>query len=238
MIKNIFLAVLMIITLNVEAGVAAESVISVQGVAERALEPNIVSFTIEVWSKALTAKEAQTKAASQFKFVKKSFEDFKIKKEDIQSLNYSLNPETEYDPKTRQNKLTGFRVSQLLVVSLRKVDDAGSFLDSIVMDKKSLDSGVNLNGILWDSDKKAEVEISVLGDAVRAARQRADEIAKAAGVKISGVSKISHTSASVGPQPMYRSLAFGAVAEKANATELASGEVKVRVEVFADYLIK
>ncbi len=152
--------------------------------------------------------------------------------------NYALNPEYEYDQKSRQNKMTGFRVSQTLTVTLRKVEDAGNFLDSLVAEKKTADSGVNVNSINWDSDKRPQVETSALGDAVRAAKSKADEIAKAAGVKIKGVSKISHSTVNSGPIPAFKAYAMReAQTADAASTELASGQVKVRVEVTAEYEI-
>ena len=160
------------------------SLIVVNGVAEKSLDPNMMSLTIEVWSRATTAKQAQQLAATQYKQIKKTLDDFKIKKEDVQTDNYALNPDYEFDQKTRQNKMIGFRVSQTLLVTLRKVEDGGNFIDALVADKKTLDSGVNLNSINWDSDKKAQTETATLGDAVKAARVKAEEIAKAAGVKI------------------------------------------------------
>ena len=217
---------------------ADDRFIVVNGTAEKSLDPNMVTMNVEVWSKATTAKQAQGLAATQFKNVKKTFEDFKVKKEDIQTDNYALNPEYEYDQKSRQNKLTGYRVTQTLAVTLRKVEDTGNFLDALVIEKKTNDAGVNVNSIAWDSDKRSATEVATLGDAVRAAKLKAEEIAKAAGVRIKAVSKISHTTAA-GPMPQagFRNFAMKAMADSAPATEVSAGQVKVRVEVTAEYEI-
>ncbi|KYG61796.1 SIMPL domain-containing protein [Bdellovibrio bacteriovorus] len=213
----------------------ADNLIVVNGVAERGLDPNLVNISISVWAKAPAAKQAQQMAASQFKNVKKVFEDFKIKKEDIQTDNYSLNPEYEYDQKTQQNKMTGFRVTQSLQVTLRKIDDAGNFLDAIVSDKKTQTSGVNVSSLTWDSDKRMQVETAALGDAVRAAKVKAEEIAKAAGVKIKAVGKITSNQSQSPPQPFYAT--FNKAIAEAASTDVASGQIKVRVEVTAEYEI-
>ena len=162
---------------------AEERLIIVTGNAEKSMDPNMVVLGIEVWAKAPSAKQAQTTAAGIFKQVKKSLDDMKVKKEDIQTDNYSLNPEYVYDQKIQANRMTGFRVSQSLNVIVRKTDDAGKLIDSIVSDKKSTDSGVNVNNISWDSDQRSKVETSALTDAVHSAKEKAEEIAKAAGVK-------------------------------------------------------
>lgn len=217
---------------------AEDRLIVVNGVGEKGLDPNMVNVTVEVWSKSSTAKQAQQLAATQFKNVKKSFDDFKLKKEDIQTDNYSLSPEYEYDQKTRQNKMTGFRVSQTLSVTLRKVEDTGNFIDALVSDKKSNDAGVNVNSIAWDSDKRQATETATLADAVRAAKTKAEEIAKAAGVKIKGVARISHNTSSSGPRPAMRDLGgMMKMAAESASTEVAAGQIKVRVEVIAEYEI-
>lgn len=232
-IFQIFFFAVALWTVNVSA--SDSNLIVVNGVAEKSLEPNLMGLTIEVWSRAATAKQAQQLAATQFKHIKKTLDDFKIKKEDIQTDNYSLNPDYEYDQKTRQNKMIGFRVSQTLLVTLRKVEEGGNFIDALVSDKKSLDFGVNLNSVNWDSDKKAQLETATLGDAVRAARVKAEEIAKAAGVKIKGVAKITHQT-SGGGGPVLRNYSLKAM-DMASSTEVAAGQIKVKVEVTAEYNI-
>lgn len=233
--KKIFRTILIMTALwTLGAQASDSSLIVVNGVAEKSLDPNMMSLTIEVWSRATTAKQAQQLAATQYKQIKKTLDDFKIKKEDVQTDNYALNPDYEFDQKTRQNKMIGFRVSQTLLVTLRKVEDGGNFIDALVADKKTLDSGVNLNSINWDSDKKAQTETATLGDAVKAARVKAEEIAKAAGVKIKGVSKITHNTSGGGGGPVLRNYSLKAM-ESASSTEVAAGQIKVRVEVTAEY---
>jgi uncharacterized protein YggE len=236
-VKSLLVTVTLWATMASHVALGADRLIVVSGTSEKGLDPNMVSMTVEVWSKAQTAKVAQQSAANQFKQVKKVFDDFKIKKEDIQTDNYSLNPEYVYDQKTQANKMVGFRVVQSLVVTLRKVDEAGNFLDALVADKKSTDAGVNVNSINWDSDKRPSVEVAALGDAVRNTKVKAEEIAKAAGVKVKGVARISHgAQTSQPPMPVMRNFAMKAMADSA-PTELSAGQIKVRVEVTAEYEI-
>lgn len=215
---------------------AEERLIVVNGVSEKSLDPNMVQLEIAVWSKASTAKQAQTLAALAYKQVRKSFDDFKIKKEDIQTTGYSLSPNYEYDNKTQRNRLNGYQVTQSLSVILRKIEDTGNFLDSLIAKKEGHESGVNVNSINWDSDKREQFVTAALGDAVRAAKAKAEEIARAAGVKIKKVAKISHTTAESGPRPL--GVTFKAMAAEAQSTEVSAGQVQVRVEVSAEYEIQ
>lgn len=212
-------------------------VIEVNGIAERTVEPNMVILRVESWAKAGSAKKAQEQQALQFTNFKKSLEKFKIKKEDIQTESYYVNPEYVYDQKTRNNRIDGYRVSHSLTVTYRNVENAGQFLDDVVTSKGET-SGVNVNGVSWDSDKKAEVELSALGDAVRNARKRADELADAAKIKIKGVHKIQHISHSApAPRPYMAKAAMMEMAADAAPTEVAGGQIKITVQVNLQYEI-
>ncbi|UOF01413.1 SIMPL domain-containing protein [Bdellovibrio reynosensis] len=235
--NKLLIAALTVSFLVVGQAQAEDRFIVVNGVAEKSLDPNMVTMTVEVWSKAVTAKQAQQMAAQQFKLIKKSFEDFKIRKEDIQTENYSLNPEMVWDDKSRTNKMTGFRVSQALSVTVRKIEDTGNFIDSLVADKGTKDAGVNINNIFWDSDKRQEAETLALADAVQAAKTKAQEIAKAAGVKIKGVSKISHSTAPVQPIQPFRGMMKASYDAASTSTEMSAGQIKVKVEVTSEYEI-
>ena len=217
---------------------AESHLISVPGVADKSVEPNLITLNVEVWSKATTAEQAQKAQAKQAQGVQKIFADFKIKKEDIQTDNFSLNPENVYDQKSQANKMVGFRVTQSFMVTFRKVSEAGHLLDALASEKSSEDGGVNLNSIAWDSDQREALEVSVLGEAVKDARSKADEIAKASGTHVIGVSHISYAGRSRPPMPVHMGMMAKNMTGDATATELSTGQVKIHVEVSADYLVK
>jgi uncharacterized protein YggE len=211
--------------------------IYVNGVAEKTVEPNIVIVILESWAKASSATAAQQQQALQFGKIKSSLEKFKIKKEDIQTQGFSVYPEYTYDQKAQTNKITGYRVSHTVVVTYRKTDDAGAILDSLVTNKADA-SGVNVQSVSWDYDKKAAVESATLGDAVKNARAKAEDLATAAGVSIKAVHKIQHTSyAPPVAQPMYERAAMKSMDSVAAPTELSTGQIKVRVEVQMEFEI-
>jgi hypothetical protein len=235
--KNIFLLLSCLISFS---AFADDKLIVVSSYAEKSADPNMVSLNVEVWSKATTAKQAQSLNATEYQKVKKTLDSFKVRKEDIQTENYSLNPEYIYDQKTQQNKMVGFRALQILRVTLHKTEDLGAFLDATVSSTNKSDAGVNVNSIQWDTDKRQQLELSALGDAVKNGRLKADELAKAANVKIKGVSMLSHGVAPSNPIPMVRGGMMKAMAfDAAGAnTEVNPGQVKVRVDVTAQYEIQ
>lgn len=232
MYKVLFLGFLLFSTSSLAE---IDKLIVVSSFAEKSLDPNLVSLNVEVWSKAGTAKQAQNLNASEFQKVKKTLDSFKVKKEDVQTESYSLNPEYIYDQKTQQNKRVGFRALQTLRVVLRKTEDLGSFLDALVTAASNGEAGVNINSIQWDTDKRPQLELAALGDAVRSGRQQADELAKAANVKIKGVVTVSHGVGRISPRvEMMKAMTLRS---DSAATEVMPGQVKVRVEVTTQYEI-
>ncbi|HEY8270914.1 MAG TPA: SIMPL domain-containing protein [Pseudobdellovibrionaceae bacterium] len=233
--KIFLLAVILISSLALSAeSFAEEKLIVVSSFTEKAVEPNMVFFNVEVWSKAVSAKQAQSLNATEFQKIRKTLDAFKIKKEDIQTENYSLNPEYIYDQKTQQNKMMGFHALQILRVTLRKTEEMGSFLDAVITSDPQNASGVNVNSIQWDTDKRQQIELAALSDAVKNGRLKADELAKAANVKIKGVSMLSHgVAASYSPMPV--AAVRGMMKEN---TEVMAGQIKIRVDVTAHYEIQ
>lgn len=234
---NMRLLCILLIALTSSWSFAETHSIQVSGSAEKSMDPNMVTLNIEIWSKAPTAKQAQQLAAGEYQKTKKVFEKFKLKKEEISTVGYDLNPEYTYDQKTQQNRLAGFRVSQNLAVVLHKTDETGSFLDEVASSAADSKAGVNVNGIQWDSDKRAQVELAGLSEAVQDARHKADEMAKAAGVRVKSVLHLAHAvNTSRPPMPVY-GFAKKMVANEAASTEVPAGQIKVRVEVQAEYEI-
>ena len=222
--------------------VAAESeramhLLFVNGVAEKTIEPDMILVRLESWAKSPVAAKAQEQQASQFVKIKNGLEKFKIKREDIQTEAYSVNPEYVYDQKLQQSKINGYRVSHVVLVICRKIDDAGSFLDTMVTSRGET-SGINVQNISWDSSKKSEMEIATLADAVKNARAKAAQLASAAGVEIVAVHRIQHSSATPpNPQPMMFEAASMKMGGAAPQTELSAGQIKIRVDVQMEFEI-
>lgn len=212
--------------------------ISVNGIAEVSIDPNMVVLQVESWGKAASAKSAQEIQAQQYVKIKSIIEKFKIKKEDFKTENYSVNPDYVYDQKSLRNKIMGYRSSHQISVTFRKTEEAGQLIDALTSAAKSdATGGVSVQSISWDSDKKSVVESSAINEAVTNARSKAEELAKAAGVKIKAVHRISHNTTSAAPQAAGQMYSMKAMSDGAEATQLSSGKIKVRVDVQMEFEI-
>ncbi len=206
--------------------------IYVNGVAEKTVDPNIVLLQVESWAKALSAKQAQEQQALQYATITSAIVKFKIKKEDVQTEGFSVYPEYTYDQKTQSNKMTGYKVSHRVKITYRKVDGAGALLDSLVTSKSDI-RGINIQSVFLDYDNKSVLENSLLNEAVKNARAKAEMLTTAADVIIKAVHRIQFSSdAPPIAEPMYEKAAMRAMSDSVSPpTELSSGKIKLRVEV-------
>lgn len=238
--RKIFGPICLIVLLGGSVSAIANDVrlISVTGLVEKSFQPDIVRLNVTVWGKGESAKKAQANNQAGYEILKKSLDSYKVKKEDAQTSNYELNPEYVYDQKTNKNNISGYTANQGLTITLRKIEDAGPFLDSITTNSKSMTGGVNVNSLGFDLDKRADEERALLSDAVKAAEAQAEILARAAKVKLKGIYRLSPRGANP-PIPTYGGAMLKSEAMRTNdATRLMSGEVKVSGEVAADYIVE
>lgn len=226
--------------LALSSSFATAKTIEVTVTAEKAVEPDIIAMNAEVWSKAATAQRAQALAADKMKEVTAALDQFKIKKEDVQTLFFTFGP--EYVWEGQRNRLVGFASTQTLRITLRRTDQSGKMIDSLTLAAKGgsspkAESGVNVNSIQWDSSKRDEIETAALADGIKLAREKADQMAKAAGVRITGVRRLSHGAPTGEMSPLPRRFGKAEVAMAVAETSMAAGQVTVKVQVTAEYEI-
>jgi uncharacterized protein len=212
--------------------------INTSGYAEKFIDPNMLVILIETFGKSEQAKVAQELQASEYARVKKTVEEFKIKKEDFLTENMSLSPEYRYDEKTQSQKTVGFRVSHQIKIIIREVKKSGEFIDAISSASKIDNAGVNISSISWDNDTRKEVTDELITEAVADARKKADLLAKAANVKIQGVQNINYgASTSSGGGREVASYRGSKMMADSIATELGTGTIKIHTDVGLQYRV-
>lgn len=218
----------------------ADSMISVVGMAEKKLAPTHIQLRLDVWGKSGSAQQAQNLATQQFKNLKSQVEKFKVKKEDFRSEQYQLTPEYSYR-NNESPQVTGYRSSQIVLVDFRKLEELGNFLDSLVGASKGSNGGVSIQGLQWDSDEKANIERELLAQAIKDGTLKAQEMARAADVKIKKLDFMSDSPAQVlnpeGPMGRAAFAAKSIMEQGDSAVEIAGGQIQVKVQVFMRFLI-
>jgi hypothetical protein len=172
--------------------------IRVEGTGEVKVAPDEAFIDVAVETLAPTAKVAAEENARKMDKVIAALVQAGIPRKEIETRNYSVFP--EFQPQTRPDetpKLRGYRVSNLVEVHVRELARVGALLDT------ALGAGANrVDSVRFGLSKPETVQGDALRNAVERARQSAQVLASALGVRLGPVLDASTVTQPQHPIPM------------------------------------
>jgi len=205
--------------------------ITVNGSGKVYLTPDMVYVTIGVHSEGENAVKTVAENNASTQEVIDVLKSMKIDEKDIQTTNFSITPQKEYDPAGQPTGKVLYIVDNSVFVTVRDLSMIGEILDATVK------SGANsINGIQFDVADKSEALSQARQSAVNDAYAKAQELASAAGVSLGAVQTISEYTSS-GPTPMY-DRAAAPMAVEAGSVPVQAGQMLLTTEVNIVYEIK
>lgn len=193
--------------------------IAVTATGSVAAAPDMAVVTLGVSREARTASDAMNAANEATAGILEQIGAAGIEPRDVQTSSISLYPVMDQTD-ARPPQVRGYVASNDLTIRVRDLPALGGLLDTLVK------SGANnLNGIGFSIADPAPLEDEARADAVEKARDRAETLARAAGVTLGPVQSIQEGSGFVSPGPMMRGAAMEA------AVPVATGELDVTVTV-------
>jgi len=218
-------------TVNQAAPAPVRSV-SVSGAGTAYLVPDIAYIYVGVHTEKPSAAEAVTENTDQTQTMIQALRDFGIDANDIRTTNFSIWPSDKYDPQT--GLPTGqktYIVDNTVYVTVRDLDKLGDLLDTVVA------AGANtVNSIQFDvADKDAALK-DARAEAVKDAKEKAQELADAAGVQLGDVQTIGfYDNVSY---PVFEGKGGGGAEVAQAAVPIQPGQLTFTVNVNVTYLIK
>lgn len=207
-----------------------EHTISVTGTGTITLSPDTADLRLGVNVNASTVKAARATAAASMTKVIAALKALGIADKDIQTSWISLQPTYDYQSGTNPPRITGYQFSNAVSVTIHDLDKVGDAIDNgLAAGATSLDS------ITFRVADEAAAEQQAREAAMTEAKAKAQTLATAAGVSITGVASISEN---VAPTPYP--VSFGAAAAPAAkdvTTPVQPGTTDVTVTVAVVYLI-
>ncbi len=212
---------------------AATRSISVTGHGEAAGPPDQAQVTVGVQTLAATVEQSARDNQTVVARILRALDAQGIDEKDIQTANYSIWPEQQYDPRGGgEPKITGYRVSNTVRVTVNEVDKVGAVLGAVT------DAGANsVQGVSFGVRDTAALEERARAAAMANARERAEALAGLAGVTLGEVQTISMSSGGGQPLPMM-GVSRMAMAEAAPDPGIAAGQLSVNVQVQVTYAIR
>ena len=192
--------------------------IAVTGVGQVSARPDKAVVSAGVQTRALTAQEAQASASQTMQAVIDAIKALGIAERDIQTSGVSLYPVIE-----ESNVVSGYTASNTVTVTVQDVSQAGAVLDAVVK------AGANVaGGVTFGFQEEEGLRNQALAAAAVDARSKAEALAGALGLKISGVESVSEGAVDV-PRPFYGPQPLAA--ESAPAVPIEPGEQTVTAQV-------
>ncbi len=193
------------------------STIEVVGKARVMTMPNLATVTFAVETNSTKAQLAVRENAKQTDKLLNTLKDIGKQKIKIRTSGFTLTPVYDKDNRFQPR---GYRVTNTVIVETKEIDQVGTFID------EASKAGVSRIGSLTfstDGEEKLRKEAAV--QALNQAKDIAADLAKAAGLTIKKIVKVSYTPR--GPAPLYRMEAMAAAAR----TPIEVGEITMEETV-------
>lgn len=204
--------------------------ISISGKGEVTAVPDIAEISFGVETEKLTVLEAQQENNKKINAVTEMLKENNIDTKDISTSEYSITPRYNYTEEEGQ-VLVGYVVSSLLRVKVRAVEQSGSIID------QAGKLGVNrVGGLTFTIDEPEALQQQARLEALKNARQKAEDLAAAAGVRLGRIVSFEEQSSEPPVYPVAsRGIMMDAVEEKAAPPDIQAGVQEVIVTVNVEY---
>ena len=226
-----FTAILLALVLTVFASLAlAESEICVNGKGEVYVPADKAFVSVGVQLALQNVQEAQKNVNERVNTIRAKLLEAGIDGDDINTDNINIYAYTDFDD--AGNEKTLYHVSSMLTVRVTDTDRTGEVIDI------AFAAGANvLNGVTFTATETAEAEKEAMQLAVKNAREKAEILAEAAGLKITGVDKITegYSGSFDSGLNVFDRVAVKEEAASYGATEIHAAKILVSAEVTINY---
>ncbi len=211
---------------------SAKNVISARGTASGEYSPDTARVTLAVETEAKKLSDAINKNNEIAEKINNNVKKLLGEDDSLKTTNFQVHPVYTYDKNDEPaRKLTGYKVTNQITVKTSDIRKPGQIIEA------ALNSGANrVAGLNYEISDTQKICNTLLQEAVQDARGEAEALAKALGVKITGISKVSSSCNEPydGPSPVR---GMGVEMLKV-APPLEAGESTVSAQVFVDFIIE
>ena len=162
----------------------AETGITVSGSGETQVSADTAIISLGVSARDRDVLKAQQSVNEAIAAIRKALIDLGVKEECINTDYVNIYP--MYDYSSEQEQIAAYNANSTLAIKTTDMDSVGSLIDT------AFAAGANtLNGISFSASDTEEAKAESLKKAVAEAKAKAEVLAEAAGLKITGIETIS-----------------------------------------------
>lgn len=223
-----------------------QNTISISGEGEVFAVPDIATVTFTATANAKTMSGAQKAMNEQVNKAIAVLSDAGIDQKDIKTENYNSYPKYEYKytddvvcgaytcpPRPTSQSIVGYEASQSVAVKIRKVDDAGSIIDSLGK------AGVStIYGPDFSIDNEEALHAEARKKAIDEARKKARTLARDLGVRLGDITSFSESAGGSIYYAKDAMMTANAMAPASPEASLPKGENKITSNVTITWEIR
>lgn len=199
---------------------------SVSGVGKSTGIPDTAQISVGVTKTASTVASAQEQTNSSTNKIIKDLKKLGIEEKNIKTINYSVNP--NYDFGGGRQNIIGFTVAQTLEVNISPIDIANQAIDAATLDGVNLVGGISFT---FNDKTKKELEEKARIEAVKMAKEKAESLAKATGIRLGRIVDVQE-SGNFEPRPFMMAQSLES---KSEGTQLQPGEDSITINITLSY---
>ena len=204
----------------------------VTGTGEVSAAPDLAILQLGIEAQAPTVAEAQSQASSAMNDVRSALTSNGVALKDIQTQYYSIQQVTKWDSDKQESVVVGYKVTNMVTVKIRYLDETGTIIDAVVVAGGDL---IRINNIQFTIDNPTVYYDQARAKAMADANDTATQLAELSGVKLGKPIYISETNASI-PQPtVVRTLS---AEDASGSTPISTGELEISLTVQINYAIR
>jgi uncharacterized protein YggE len=198
--------------------------ITVSGIGDASGQPDVVDLDVGVSVLADTVEEATSVAADKAAAVTTALTAAGVSTDDLATIEYSIRP--EYDYAGNEQKLNGYRVTNMIRARLRDIAATGSVLDSL---SAAGGDEARVNGLTFAVADETGLRAQARSAAWEDALTKATQLADLSGQTLGNATSITETVRP--PVAPVRMLAADMAMEKSTPIQPGTTTVTVTLEV-------
>src|SRR3990167_5765366 len=149
--------------------------------------PDIATTSFGVTKSSPTVSDAQNQTNKAINSILESIKNLGVSEKDLKTTNYSVNPNYSFEGVTR---IIGYTVAQNIEIKIKNIKNTNKIIDAIT------GNGGNLIGQIqfgFDDKTKAKLEDKARKEAVGNAKEKAQDLANAAGIKLGRIINVQES---------------------------------------------
>jgi uncharacterized protein YggE len=207
----------------------------VSGAGKVTVAPDIATLQLGIEAQETSVSEAQAKASEAMHMVMAALTENGVAEKDIQTQYFRISQRTRWDEVQQQEVVIGYRVTNQVLAKIRDMEKVSIIIDAAVAAGGDY---TRINNLNFSVDDPSAYYDEAREKAMADAKEKAEQIASLAGMKLGEPTYISESTVS----PTYEGMVYGMSASMpvpapapAPAPSISPGEIEISVNIQIAY---